>query len=1010
MKKILFIIMLMCLCVQILTAQVTTFPWDEDFTDTTIPTGWVGSSWYFDDYAYTATNNSMLITPELQLPSTSLNDAMLLTYYVASYSTSYTEYYEVLVSTTGTNTSDFTVKYTGTVSGGYFQRSLNLSEYEGQAIYIAFQKTSGSYLLRIDDVWVGQVPILITVYPFNEYFTNSNYLQSGWSGGSSWTFSSGYAYTSSSNLLITPQLQLPYPPASQTLSINYRIRSGCYESGTFTHNYRLLVSTSGTNTTDFTDVYSSSISVPSYTYNPWMQRSLTLSDYEGQSIYIALQNQSGYNLYFDDIWIGYDDRSSVSHFPWSENCDINITPPGWTNTDWTFNGNYSDAYTSTSTNNSKLITPQLQLPPTPTNRSTYVTYKIANATTATADFELLVSTTGVDGTFQSRYTLTTEPSSSLTRGLNLTQYEGQSIHIAFQKTGGTGTIRLDDFWVGSPEPPRAFTATPSASNVTLAWQAPSSTPLNVTRQGYRVYRNGTAITNTITTLTYQDNANTSGTYYVTAVYSLVGEAGTAAVTVGDSSIQPPSNLVATPGPLQIALTWTPPTSLQGFSHYLVYRRVGSAGAFTPISGNVTISNYTNTGLESGVTYYYYVTAVFAGGESAPTTTVSAIPSDEDVLEPPENLVANVTQGYTILLSWEAPSGGGVTNYKVYRRTSSSDAFAQIHQTPYSTTLTYEDTNVVVGTTYQYAVTAVYPEGESEQSNIVFIAYFFRLPPTNLVAVITDQLTINLSWEAPASVGLQNYKVYRRTSTAQPFTQIHQTADTSTLTYTDTNVVAGTTYQYCVVGVYPVGDSVPSNTIYVVFYYLLPPTELLAQVTSQSTVALSWEAPESIGIQHYIVYRKTSLDEIYTPITQTSQLTFEDTQVVEGSVYQYYVTAVYPTGESGISNIAEVDMSPSSESDMVGIATASLTGNYPNPFNPTTTISFEMTREGLITIDVYNSKGQKIRSLVNGVRNAGGHMVVWDGHDDSGIAVSSGIYFYRMQTEGYTSTRKMLLMK
>jgi hypothetical protein len=90
--------------------------------------------------------------------------------------------------------------------------------------------------------------------------------------------------------------------------------------------------------------------------------------------------------------------------------------------------------------------------------------------------------------------------------------------------------------------------------------------------------------------------------------------------------------------------------------------------------------------------------------------------------------------------------------------------------------------------------------------------------------------------------------------------------------------------------------------------------------------------------------------------------------------------------------------------------SSLQGNYPNPFNPTTTISFSTAKTGNVTIDVFNIKGQKVRGLVDGVYGVGSHSVIWNGLDDNGASVSSGIYFYRMRAGDFTETKKMMLMK
>ncbi|MCK4654679.1 MAG: right-handed parallel beta-helix repeat-containing protein [Candidatus Cloacimonetes bacterium] len=85
-------------------------------------------------------------------------------------------------------------------------------------------------------------------------------------------------------------------------------------------------------------------------------------------------------------------------------------------------------------------------------------------------------------------------------------------------------------------------------------------------------------------------------------------------------------------------------------------------------------------------------------------------------------------------------------------------------------------------------------------------------------------------------------------------------------------------------------------------------------------------------------------------------------------------------------------------------------NYPNPFNPETTISYQLPENGKVELTVYNLKGQKVKTLVNEVLPAGEHSIVWDGIDDNGKSVSSGIYFYKLKTENHEETKKMILMK
>jgi len=84
--------------------------------------------------------------------------------------------------------------------------------------------------------------------------------------------------------------------------------------------------------------------------------------------------------------------------------------------------------------------------------------------------------------------------------------------------------------------------------------------------------------------------------------------------------------------------------------------------------------------------------------------------------------------------------------------------------------------------------------------------------------------------------------------------------------------------------------------------------------------------------------------------------------------------------------------------------------YPNPFNPETTISFDLAVQSPVTIEVFNIKGQKVKTLVSNSYAPGHHSVVWNGSDAKGRTVSTGVYFYRMVTPTNTLNHKMLLMK
>ena len=89
---------------------------------------------------------------------------------------------------------------------------------------------------------------------------------------------------------------------------------------------------------------------------------------------------------------------------------------------------------------------------------------------------------------------------------------------------------------------------------------------------------------------------------------------------------------------------------------------------------------------------------------------------------------------------------------------------------------------------------------------------------------------------------------------------------------------------------------------------------------------------------------------------------------------------------------------------------SLAQNFPNPFNPTTTIEYNVPKQSLVKIEIYNMLGQRIRTLIDQNRPAGNYSIMWNAKDDSGANVASGMYFYRMNAGDFSALRKLVLLK
>ena len=85
-------------------------------------------------------------------------------------------------------------------------------------------------------------------------------------------------------------------------------------------------------------------------------------------------------------------------------------------------------------------------------------------------------------------------------------------------------------------------------------------------------------------------------------------------------------------------------------------------------------------------------------------------------------------------------------------------------------------------------------------------------------------------------------------------------------------------------------------------------------------------------------------------------------------------------------------------------------NYPNPFNPTTTIRFDLPKATDVSILIFNVLGQKIKTIDMSQINPGYHSVVWNATNDYGSQVSAGMYFYQLKTNDFIKTKKMVLLK
>ncbi len=196
---------------------------------------------------------------------------------------------------------------------------------------------------------------------------------------------------------------------------------------------------------------------------------------------------------------------------------------------------------------------------------------------------------------------------------------------------------------------------------------------------------------------------------------------------------------------------------------------------------------------------------------------------------------------------------------------------------------------------------------------------------------------------------------------------------------------------------------------------------------EDNIQLMCLPPEAFAIRDSlgeIIYYPESCATIISVIAPAETLfcaswELVDTLGIKVPVGTYYVEMDYYINLDGYLDSSSFRIDPPLYTDPEDISvsipgTFSLFQNYPNPFNPTTTITFELPLEGTeqqdVALHVYDIRGRVVTTLIDSPCEAGRHQIVWDGSNDQGERVPSGVYFSVLKTRDRTCTRKLMLLK
>lgn len=427
---------------------------------------------------------------------------------------------------------------------------------------------------------------------------------------------------------------------------------------------------------------------------------------------------------------------------------------------------------------------------------------------------------------------------------------------------------------------------------------------------------------------------------------------------------------------------------------LLQGQEGNEANWTSLTANpISATAYQDTGwgpLPDG-TYKWAVKAIYTGGAAAIPAFSNPIPKVTQI-----GTIAGIVRNMQ-----NAPiSGATVTVGTVTATTNASGAYSM---------------QVVAGT---HTVIASHPNYASATQ-------------TGVVVVTGQTTTVNFQLPASANLLVDGFETYENFAILfAPWTLVD--VDQST-TYGMTNITWPNAYAAQAYIIFnpsattpPVTDAAThgGNKMAACFASTTPPNNdwlITPQVTGATQIkfwARSYTA--QYGLERFKVGVSTTgtapanftiisgANYVQAPIEWTeytySLASYGQTpirigiQCVSDDAFIFFVDDVLITGSS------------SDDDPTVPVVATVLNDNFPNPFNPETTISYSVKDPSPVTIEIYNVKGQLVKTLVNDMKDAGNHSVVWRGTDNNNRPVSSGVYYYKMSAGKYSSTKKMILMK
>ncbi len=498
----------------------------------------------------------------------------------------------------------------------------------------------------------------------------------------------------------------------------------------------------------------------------------------------------------------------------------------------------------------------------------------------------------------------------------------------------------------------------------------------------------------------------------------------------------PGNLTATAvSSSQINLTWSDNSSNE--DGFRIERKTGT-GAYAEITTvGPNVSSYSDMSLSASTTYTYRVRAYNTVGNSDYSNEASA--TTQAPPQPPaapSNLAATAVSSSQINLTW-IDNANNEDGFRIERKTGTGSYTEIVTVGPDVTS--YSNTGLAASTLYTYRVRAYNTVGNSDYSNEASATT--QAPPqppaapSNLAATAVSSSQINLSWTDNAT-NEDGFRIERKIGTAA-YSEI-TTVGSDVTSYSDIGLAANTTYTYRVRAYNTTGNSSYSNEASATTQAASSQTLHVASMNVQVQALRRWSRA-SVTVQ--------VVDETGTAVANAT-VTGQWSGAVSGSasfstgsdgsgtatsswtrssdVFTFCVTNVTKSGytydeaanvvtcagsDGSTSSVKQLSLKDVNLEEFQKQTGESIHFNYPNPFNPTTTISFLIPEASHITVEIYNILGERVATLMDREVNEGLQSVTWNANSLNGKAVGSGYFFYRISSNGKVLyTHKMLLMK